>query len=366
MAWIDPARLITNRLPPPVQIRKLEANGRVFADINRVELPAGTQNLRISYTAPSLAASERINFRYRLVGVDRDWVEAGTRRDAFYANLPAGKWRFQVIAANNDGVWNKQGDSLSISIAPRYYETAWFRLLCIILVLAAAWLLYSWRVRQHRSHERDLAEAQLGERERIARELHDTLLQGVQGLVLRFQAATNAMTPGSREHVLAERALERADDLIIQARDRVRGLRAKERSGELLSMMEELAAQYRSDGLPVSISSRDRLGPMTAELTEQVLAIVAEALANILHHAQASEVTIEVDRGDTYLTVTITDNGIGFPMEVIANSGRPGHFGIRGMEERAHAFGGWLRIDNSADLGAQIVLGIPVGPRKLL
>ncbi len=131
-------------------------------------------------------------------------------------------------------------------------------------------------------------------------------------------------------------------------------------------MMEELAAQYRSDGLPVSISSRDRLGPMTAELTEQVLAIVAEALANILHHAQASEVTIEVDRGDTYLTVTITDNGIGFPMEVIANSGRPGHFGIRGMEERAHAFGGWLRIDNSADLGAQIVLGIPVGPRKLL
>lgn len=332
----------------------------MFAEMDRVDLPAGTQNLRIGYTAPSLAASERINFRYRLVGVDRDWVDAGTRRDAFYANLPAGEWQFQVIAANNDGVWNKQGDSLAISIAPQYYETTWFRLLCIVLVLASVWLLYNWRVRQHRSHERDLAEAQLGERERIARELHDTLLQGVQGLMLRFQAATNAMTPGSREHMLAERALERADNLVIQARDRVRGLRARERPGELISVLEELAAQYRGDGLSVSISSDDRLEPLVPELTEQVLAIVAEALANILHHAQASEVTIEVDRGHMHLTVAITDDGIGFPMEVIANSGRPGHFGIPGMVERTNAFGGWLRIDNSGERGAQVVLGIPL------
>jgi signal transduction histidine kinase len=359
VAWIDPARTIANRLPPPVQIRTLEANGQVFADVDRVELPPGTQNLRIGYTAPSLAASEKISFRYRLIGVDRDWVDAGTRRDAFYANLPAGEWQFQVIAANNDGVWNKQGDSLAISIAPQFYETTWFRLLCIVLVLATVWLLYNWRVRQHRSHARDVAEAQLGERERIARELHDTLLQGVQGLMLRFQAATNAMSPGSREHVLAERALEKADDLIIQARDRVRGLRASERSGELVSLMEELAAQYRSDGLSVAISSDDRLEPLAPELTEQVLAIVAEALANILHHAQASEVRIQVDRGHTHLKVAITDDGIGFPMEVIANSGRPGHFGIRGMAERANSFGGWLRIDNSADLGAQIIFCIP-------
>ncbi|MBX7489509.1 hypothetical protein K3177_13385 [Qipengyuania sp. GH25] len=364
VAWIDPARTITNRLPPPVQIRKLEANGRIFADVDRVELPAGTRDVRIAYVAPSLAASERIIFRYKLVGVDRDWVEAGTRRDAFYANLPAGKWQFQVIAANNDGVWNKQGDSLSISIAPQYYETTWFRLLCIVLVLATVWLLYNWRVRQHRSHARDLAEAQLGERERIARELHDTLLQGVQGLMLRFQAATNAMSPGSREHVLAERALERADDLIIQARDRVRGLRARERSGELVSLMEELAAQYRSDGLSVSISFQDRLEPLAPELAEQVLAIVAEALANILHHAQASEVTIEIDRGRTHQTVVITDDGIGFPIEVIADSGRAGHFGIQGMMERANAFGGWLRIENSAELGARVVLGIRLSPFK--
>lgn len=222
------------------------------------------------------------------------------------------------------------------------------------------WLLYNWRVRQHRGHERDLAAAQLDERERIARELHDTLLQGVQGLMLRFQAATNAMTRGSREHVLAERALERADDLIIQARDRVRGLRATDRSRNLLAMIEEMVAQYRSDGLVVSILSDDSLELLDPELTEQVLAIVAEALANILHHAKASEATIRVDRDRRDLKVVIMDNGIGFPNEVIANRGRPGHFGIQGMVERVNGLGGRLRIDNSVGLGAQITVSLPI------
>ena len=359
IGWIDSARLITNRLPPPVKIRSVEANGHKFADVERVDLPAGTENLRIGFTALSLAASEMLRFRYQLVGVDSDWVDAGARREAFYANLPPGEWRFKVIAANNDGIWNTQGDSLTISIAPRFYQTSWFRMLCVCLLLSIAWVIYNWRVREHRRRERDRAEVQLAERERIARELHDTLLQGVQGLMLRFQAVANAMTPGSREHTLAEKALERADDLVIQARDRVRDLRARDRPVEFLALVQELAEHYRRDGLNISLIGDGHVDLIDPEMVEQLLPIVAEALANTLLHAKASEVVISVRRTGTHLQLSITDNGIGFPVEVITTRGRPGHFGIRGMCERAYALGGVLCIKNSADGGAHIELHVP-------
>jgi signal transduction histidine kinase len=182
----------------------------------------------------------------------------------------------------------------------------------------------------------------------------------VQGLMLRFQAATNAMTPGSREHRLAEKALERADDLVIQARDRVRDLRAKDRPVEFHALLQELAEHYRRDGLSISLISDEQVGPLAPEAAEHLLRIVAEALANTLRHAKASEVVIRVGGDDKRLQLSITDNGIGFPVEVITNKGRPGHFGVQGMCERAYALGGTLRMKNSADGGARIELLVPL------
>ena len=360
IGWIDPGRLITNRIPPPVAIRWLESNGRVFTDGERVSLPAGTENLRIAYTALSLAASERLNFRYRLAGIDSDWVEAGTRREAFYANLPPGEWRFQVIAANNDGIWNTQGDRLTISIAPRFYQTTWFRLLCVVAVLAAVWLFYIWRVREHRSHERARVEAQLGERERIARELHDTLLQGVQGLMLRFQAAANATRPGSRAHQLAESALERADDVVIQARDRVRALRALNQSIDLVAWLDATAARYLGDGLSISMSQENEIAAVAPEVAEQLLPILEEALANVLRHARATKVAITVQQSRTQLIIGITDDGIGLPFDVIQSNGKAGHFGLQGMRERAEDLGGSFTIRNLRGGGARVDVCIPI------
>lgn len=360
VGWIDPARLITNRLPPPVMIRSLEANGEVFLDLDQVSLRAGTDSVRIVYTALSLAASETLRFRYRLLGVDPDWVDAGTRREAFYANLPPGEWRFQVIAANNDGMWNRQGDALTILIAPKFYETGWFQLLCLLVLLALAWIIYVWRVREHRSRERDRVEAQLGERERIARELHDTLLQGVQGLILRFQAAANAMKPGSEEYRLAEGALDRADDLVLQARDRVQGLRTLKRTVELVPFLEEIAARYRSDGLNVSITADNRIESLAPECAEQILAIVEEALANTLRHAEASEVAIDARSVGRQLIIGILDDGRGFPADLLAGKGVAGHFGIQGMRERAALLGGTLGIENTAGKGAFVEVRLPL------
>ena len=362
VGWIDPARLIRNPLPPPVVIRDLTANGRTFVDPARVSLPARTQNLRIRYTALSLAAPERVRFRYRLIGVDRDWVDAGARREAFYAHVPPGQWRFQVIAANNDGVWNTQGGSLAVSIAPMYYQTWWFRLLCVGTLLLTGWLIYVWRMREHMARARARAEAQIGERERIARELHDTLLQGVQGLILHFQAAASATTLGSRAHDLMETALERADDVIIQARDRVRALRTITQASSLAPHLERIAARYRNDGLSISIAREGAAMPLAGEQIEELVAIVEEAFSNVLRHARASRVELTLLHAPKTLSIRIADDGVGMPAELVRAGEKAGHFGLLGMRERVVAMSGNFQIVSPPQGGTMLSVTIPVDP----
>ncbi|MBA16362.1 MAG: hypothetical protein CMN73_08395 [Sphingomonas sp.] len=361
---IDPSRLVFNRVPPPVVIRGASANGRSFAGSDALSLPAGTQNLRITYTALSLAAAERNRFRYRLIGVDKDWVDAGSRREAFYANLPPGDRRFEVIAANNDGVWNKEGASIAITIPPMFYQTWWFRLLCAAALLVLAWLFYLWRLRENTAQARARIEAQIGERERIARELHDTLLQGMQGLMLRFQAAANATMPGSKAHALLEKALERADDVIVQARDRVSGLRGIGEEADLMASLEALVARFSEDGLAVSLRGRGAALTLAPQNADQLLAIVEEALANVLRHAGTREATVDVENADGTLVVRVRDDGIGLPADVLRNRERPGHFGLRGMHERVAVLGGDIAFAAPPAGGSEVTVRIPVAGKR--
>ena len=156
---------------------------------------------RSNYTALSLSIPERVPFRYQLEGVDREWINPGSRRQAFYTRLGPGSYRFRLMAANNDGVWNRQGTSLQLSIPPTFMQSRWFAFLLATAGLAALWLLYSMRLRQMAARIRLRLVERLSERERIARELHDTLLQGFQGLVLRFEAAADAIPRNSRQDV---------------------------------------------------------------------------------------------------------------------------------------------------------------------
>jgi signal transduction histidine kinase/ligand-binding sensor domain-containing protein len=356
VGWIDPARIVHNRLPPPVTILRLTANDRSYAQPRAVALPAGTANLRIAYTALSLAESERIRFRYRLVGVDRGWIDAGTAREAYYANLGPGSWRFQVIAANNDGVWNRDGASVTVTIAPHFYQSWWFRLLAIGAGAGALWLLYAWRLREQLARTRARAEAQLAERERIARELHDTLLQSMQGLMLRFQAAAYATEPGSQAQTMIDSALERADDVMMEARDRVLALRRIAGPGDPQPLIDELARCLEEEGLGVTVI---RVGPplrFSPEALEQILAIVQEALANVRRHAGTLLAEVRVDSGDGRLRIEIDDQGRGIPQEIVAAGERPGHYGLKGMRERAEALGGTLEIRRGTPIGTSVRL----------
>ncbi len=179
-AWLDPAALAKNRnrLPPPVAISAVVSNGKVYPGSKALTLPARTENLEIDYTALSLAMPERVVFLYRLAGADREWQNAGTRRQAYYTKLRPGKYQFRVIARNNDGVWNNSGAALDFDISPAWFQTAWFLTLVSVSGIALAALLYRLRVRQIAAGINARFEERMAERTRIAQELHDTLLQG--------------------------------------------------------------------------------------------------------------------------------------------------------------------------------------------
>ena len=184
---IDPSHLIRNTIPPPVHIEAVIADRKSYSFDQSIELPPRTRDLEIDYTALSFVASQKVRFRYRLDGRDDSWLDSGNRRQAFYTDLGPGKYRFRVQACNNDGLWNDSGASLNFMMEPAFYQAAWFRLLCTSLAISTLWLLYLLRLRQATAQVRERLGARLEERERIARELHDTLLQGFQGLMLRFQ-----------------------------------------------------------------------------------------------------------------------------------------------------------------------------------
>lgn len=163
VAWINPKRILRNTVPPPVLIESVTANGRKYNTSTSLKLPPRTKNLQIAYTAASLTVPERVRFRYKLEGQDKEWQDAGTRREAFYTNLDPGSYQFRVIACNNDGVWNETGAMLHFEVLPAFYETVTFRILCVLTLLAVLWLLYRRRVRsiEQRHQERNRAEEML-------------------------------------------------------------------------------------------------------------------------------------------------------------------------------------------------------------
>ncbi|MGC2401940.1 MAG: two-component regulator propeller domain-containing protein, partial [Acidobacteriaceae bacterium] len=229
VAWLDPATLHKdlNRLPPPVVITSVVSNGKTYSGSSDVKLPAHTDRLEIDYTALSLAIPERVLFRYKLDGVDPDWQDAGTRRQAFYTHLPPGQYAFHVIACNNDGVWNETGATLGVAIQPAFYQTWWFiALVGLITVLLVAWAVRLRIAGIARQMQERLGE-RLAERERIARELHDTLLQSLFGLTLRFHTAAARLPLDDPAREALDDALQQSDRVMQEGRERVLNLRAR-------------------------------------------------------------------------------------------------------------------------------------------
>ncbi|HEX8352905.1 MAG TPA: two-component regulator propeller domain-containing protein, partial [Pyrinomonadaceae bacterium] len=210
VAVVDPARLGRNRTPPPVVVESLVVDREARPLAGEVELQPGSRAVEFHFTALSFVDPSKVRFRYRLEGFDRDWVDAGARRDAFYTNLPPGRYRFRVVAANDDGVWNERGAEVAFSLRPYFYQTVWFYLLCALGLAALMWGVHLLRVRQLR---REFV-AVLAERNRIARELHDTLAQGFTSVSMQLEAVSAKMGNGggdaAREHLNQARLLVRS------------------------------------------------------------------------------------------------------------------------------------------------------------
>ena len=360
LAHIDPGHLSRNALPPVVQIRTLVVGGvdRPAAG-GPIALPAGVNNVQIRYTALSLTNATANRFRYRMDGLDPSWIDAGTAREALYTNLGPGNYRFRVIAANNDGVWNREGAALSFTIAPRFYQTGWFLLLCTVCALGLIWLIYRRRLRILAERTRGRFEAQLAERERIARELHDTLLQGFQGLMLRFQSVVEQLPRGDRVRASLEGALERADDVLLDGRDRVRALRENMEPVALPTLLRRIAGDTVLPPLTWDLVVEGAVKPVCAPVADEIAQIVGEALANTVRHARAERVTIDIRSLSDKLVITVTDDGIGLPPEVRETGRRPGHYGFVGMRERADRMRGTLALHSDVDGGTRIRLTIP-------
>jgi signal transduction histidine kinase len=369
IAAIDPRRIPMNTVPPPVVIQTVTADKRKFTIAPELHFPPKVRNLEIGFAALSFSIPERVLCRYKLEGYDTDWHSPGGLRLAIYTNLPPRQYQFRVAGCNDDGICNEAGAMLQFDIAPMFYQTNCFLLLCGLATVFLLWLLYRWRLR-FVTARLDLRHAErLSERERIARELHDTLLQSFHGVMFRFQSARNMLPRRTEEAMEAlDEALERTEDAIAEGRDTIRDLRSSTVvTNELAQALTALGAEMSHEPCsqdPAHGSARFHVvveGPLRdlhPILRDEVYAIAREAVRNAFRHAQARNIEADIRYYEGSFRLRIRDDGKGIDPRIVAE-GRPGHYGVSGMRERARRIGGKLHAWTATGAGTEIELSIP-------
>jgi signal transduction histidine kinase/ligand-binding sensor domain-containing protein len=356
LGYLDLVPHVKNPLPPPVQIEGVTADGKSLPATQELQVPKLTNDLEIDYTALSFTIPEKVRFRYKLEGRDQNWQDAGARRRAYYTDLAPKRYHFRVIAANNDGVWNEAGASLDFSVIPAWYQTGGFRAVCAGMSLAMLWGLYRIRVHQMAHEFNGRLDERVRERTRIARELHDTLLQSFHGLMLRLHVVNKLLPEGKAKKEL-EQTLERADQAIAEGRSAVYDLRSSTATTNDLPEAVNAMGCELSEGdaaafdLVVEGQRRD-LHPI---IRDDLYRIAREALQNAFRHARARHIEAEITYGERIFRLRVRDDGEGIPAETIEH-GRPGHYGLAGIRERAGQIGAKLTIWGSAGKGTEIEL----------
>ena len=364
----DPQHLPFNRLPPPVHLERITADRKTYQTASSLRLPPLVRDLEIDYTALSLVVPEKVLFRYKLEGFDRDWQDVGNRRQAFYTNLPPRTYRFRVIASNNNGIWNETGDSLDFSIAPAYYQTTWFKLLCGAAFLLLLWAIYQLRLRQLQHQFTIGLEARVNERTRVARDLHDTMLQSFQGAVFQFQAARKLLLRNADNAMqVIDEAIQAAEEGITEGRAAIHDLRpepaAQRDLPELINAVgRELATAHEPTGNVPSFGvvvegKQQSLLPM---IQDEIYRISREVIRNAFAHAAASRIETEIRYDTDQLRLRVRDDGKGIDSKLLEAGGRAGHFGIPGMRERAQRIGAQLKFwTEVGGAGTEVELTVP-------
>jgi two-component sensor histidine kinase len=356
VAVVDPARVVSNPVPPPVVIEQLSIDGKPLDIGSPQPLAFRGRDLQIVYAGISLMVPERVRIRYRMVGLERNWTEAGVRRSVNYVNLPPGDYQFRVIAANNDGVWNNVGATLPLRIDPYFYQTRWFAFACLAAAGLLGWSIHWFRVQTVISRLRLVA----AERARFSRELHDSLLQGFLGVLYQLEAAARqfATAPEASKQRL-DRAIEQADLSLREARQMIVSMRIPALENSTLPDALRVTLSQAVAGLPVDLHF-DVKGPVRQghyDVEANVFLMVREAVTNALNHAEPNRIWVTLLYSERELRLLVQDDGSGFdPAEAAAKTG---HCGLRGMRERAKNLGGDFALDTSRGSGTKIQVSVP-------
>lgn len=367
---VDPYHLAENELIPPVYVESLVADGRFYPVSGSVTVPPLTHAYTIGYTAPSFIAPQKVRFRYQLEGFDKSWNDAGTRRQAFYSQLPPGRYRFHVSASNNSGVWNETGTSFDLVVAPALYQALWVRALGSLVLAGLVWAIFRRRVHEAAVRMQMRDAARLAERERIARQIHDTFLQSVQAFLFRLSTVKDQVTDNQRSQVVLEDLMHLTSSVADEVRGGIHGLRELPVNingiAEALATLGRDLVAHRPIELDVAVVGSVR--PLASDAYENVCAIGQEAIRNAVLHADASAIQVELRYSRASLRLLVRDNGRGIDRRLL-KYGREGHWGLRGMRERARVIRSKFKIVSSPSSGtelkvlvpAEVAFGSPIG-----
>lgn len=354
----DPEHAQENQVPPPVQIENVTVDDQPMPADSALRVRASHTRVSMHYAGLSFVAPARVRYRYRLQGFDPGWVDAGTRRVAYYTNIPPGHYTFQVMAANNDGVWNETGATLEVRVLPHLYQTWWFRTLLLLATCLLGYQLYRMRVRNVELR----FNAVLAERTRIAREIHDTLAQDIVGISVQLELVARLLgssVEAARTQLDAARVLVKSS--LAGARSSIWNLRSAAADAEdLPARMARAVNQTAAMGtarLIFAVKGTARPAPHTIE--DQLLRVAQEAVHNAVRHAEASHIHLTLQYGSSAVELVVEDDGRGFTMApALFESG--GHFGLKGMRERAQEIGGVLSVESEPGRGTRISLRVDI------
>ena len=360
---VDPTHFPVNLVPPPVTIERFAVDDRdqaLHAAGTSISVPAGHNHFQFDYAGLSFVAPQKVRYRFMLQGFDHNWTDAGSRRIAYYTNIPPGHYTFRVQAANNDGVWNTEGAALGFELRPHFYQTVWFYA-ALALALGGI-LLLLFRLRLLRA-EREFR-AVLGERNRIAREIHDTLAQGYVGISVQLEVLSELLRHSKPEAALKH--LDRVRDYVREgladARQSIWSLRSQDAAETTLPVqLQRMVEHAGGRGLETKFSLYGAYRPMPPGTEREILRVAQEAIHNVKKHAEASSLMVQLEYGPAQIALEVRDNGRGFERNGHSPDSPPGHYGLTGMRERAAVIGGTLEVTSEPGAGTTVRLRTPAG-----
>lgn len=367
VSTVNPGRGVVNSIPALVRVEGVTVDGSEVNLGQPIQVPSGRQRIGIYYLGLSLVNPDRVRYRYWLDGFDRGWSQATSNREATFSNLRPGKYKFRVMCGNSDGAWNNEDASIDFSVLPAFYQTNWFRILCAAALLTLVWGIYQLRVQQLQRQFDVGLEARVNERTRIARELHDTLLQSLHGLMFQFQAARNMLPKRPDEAIeTLDSAINATEQAIAEGRSAIHDLRVspvgQNDLPELLTSAGQELASAHGENHPspafhlIVEGERQTLPPV---LQDEVYRIAHEILRNAFQHAQAGRIETEIRYDNHALRLRVRDDGKGIDPEVLREGGSTGHWGLRGIRERAKRIEGQLDFWSEAGAGTEVELTVP-------